>query len=230
MGHIEPQEVFFLCRSAATGEYLEHLHHVRVAEYLCQLERIEAHRIHLIDHGDLLPLDFGFRLCPVSVVECLFKQLRVFLPVLIENVGILVSNHGCLCVTGVTLYGLDVALVQLELVGDTGVPKAVEDDRRQIVLFNQVLQRLPDLCRFARQPNRRCDHKIKIGILVADGFNRCVLLHFPGDEHLSYRFRKENLADTCGRLILNGRGMFLADDISDKQRLLQLSNCSADYV
>ena len=104
-----------LCRCAATGEHLQHLYHVRIAEYLCQLERIEAHCVHLIDHGDLLPLDFGFRLCPASVVECLFKQLRVFLPVLIENVGILVSNHGCLRVTGVTLYGLDVALVQLEL-------------------------------------------------------------------------------------------------------------------
>lgn len=82
---------------------LQHLYHVRIAENFSQLERIEAHCVHLIDHGDLLPLDFGFRLCPASVVECLFKQLRVFLPVLIENVGILVSNHGCLRVTGVTL-------------------------------------------------------------------------------------------------------------------------------
>ena len=56
--------------------------------------------------------------------------------------------------TGVTLYGLDVALVQLELVGDTGVPKAVEDDRRQIVFFDQVLQCLTDLYRFARQSNQ----------------------------------------------------------------------------
>lgn len=42
---------------------------------------------------------------------------------------------------------------------------------------------------------------------------------------------------TGNKVILNGKGMFLADDsriqrydISDKQRLLQLSNCSADYV
>ena len=51
--------------------------------------------------------------------------------------------------TGVTLYGLDVALVQLELVGDTGVPKAVEDDRRQIVFFDQVLQCFTDLSFFS---------------------------------------------------------------------------------
>ena len=102
--------------------------------------------------------------------------------------------------TGVTLYGLDVALVQLELVGDTGVPKAVEDDRRQIVFFDQVLQCFTDLCRFARQPNRRCDHQIKIGVFVADGFNRCILLHLPGNEHLCHRFRKENFTDTRGSL------------------------------
>ena len=73
--------LYFLCPSAL-GKHLQHLYHVRIAEHLCQLKRIKAHCVHLIDHGDLLSLDFGFRLCPASVVECLFKQLRVFLPVL----------------------------------------------------------------------------------------------------------------------------------------------------
>lgn len=134
------------------------------------LERIEAHCVHLINYSGLLPPDLGFRLCPASVVECLLEQFCIFLPVLIENVGVLIRNHGCLRMTGVALYGLDVTLIQLQFIGDAGVAETVKDNRRQVVFFDQVLQRLADLCGFARQSDRCCDHQIEIGVFVADGF------------------------------------------------------------
>ena len=54
-------------------------------------------------------------------------------PVIIQDVRVLVSNHLRLCMTGVSLNGFDVAAVQFQLIGDTGVAQTVKNHLRQIV-------------------------------------------------------------------------------------------------
>ena len=43
------------------------------------------------------------------------EKLRILPAVFVENVRILISNHLCLRMSGITLHSLDVATIQLEL-------------------------------------------------------------------------------------------------------------------
>lgn len=60
-------------------------------------------------------------------VESAFKLLRVDLPIFIENVRVHFRNHVDLRVSGIALCGLQVAVVEFQLVGGAGMPKGVKD-------------------------------------------------------------------------------------------------------
>ena len=83
-------------------------------------------------------------LSALSAVERFFNQLCIGPAVFIEDVGILVCDHLRLRMPRISLHRLDVAAVEFQLVGDAGVPQAVEHNRRQVVVLNQILHGLPN--------------------------------------------------------------------------------------
>lgn len=62
-------------------------------------------------------------------VEELLKLFGVVLPTLVENMCVSVCHNLCLCMAGISLYGLDVTASQLELVSDAGMSQAMEHHR-----------------------------------------------------------------------------------------------------
>ena len=61
------------------------------------------------------------------LVKHIIELLGIDSPVIIQDVCILLCDHGCLRMTRITLNGFDIAAVQFELVCNTGMPEAVED-------------------------------------------------------------------------------------------------------
>ena len=59
--------------------------------------------------------------------ESAFKLLHVDLPIFIENVRVHLRNHVDLRVSGIALCGLQVDVVELQLVGSAGMPEGVKD-------------------------------------------------------------------------------------------------------
>lgn len=93
-------------------------HHLRIPQNLRQ-----CISIHTIRHGN----HFSFRcLCHLRVqillsVKCILEQCRVFLSVLIQDVAVHIRDHVDLGMAGISLHGLDVPAVQLQLVSDAGL-------------------------------------------------------------------------------------------------------------
>ena len=61
-------------------------------------------------------------------IEASLEPLGVDFPVFIKDVRIDLRHHIGLCVTRVALSGLDVTMVQLQLVGRAGVTQGVENN------------------------------------------------------------------------------------------------------
>ena len=60
-------------------------------------------------------------------VKRTFKLLCVDLPILVQNVGIHAGDHVDLSVSSIALSGLQVAVVQLQLIGGAGMAEGVKD-------------------------------------------------------------------------------------------------------
>ena len=107
--------------------------------------------------------------------------------------------------TGVSLNCLYIAAVQLQLVGDAGVPEAVEDHLRKIIRFDQPGKAILDNGRLPRGSAGAADHQIVIRVFIAKGVPCQILFPFKVHQHLRHCMRKENLADTalCLRSLQN---------------------------
>ena len=73
-------------------------------------------------------------------VKCLFKELCILLPVIIQDMRVLVRDHLGLRMTGIALNCFNITPVQFQLIGDTGMSQAVKYHRREIMLLNQLLE------------------------------------------------------------------------------------------
>ena len=60
-------------------------------------------------------------------VKRALKLLGVDLPILVQNVGIHAGDHVDLSVSSIALSGLQVAVVQLQLIGGAGMAEGVKD-------------------------------------------------------------------------------------------------------
>ena len=60
-------------------------------------------------------------------IEGALKLLGVDLPILVQNVGIHAGDHVDLSVSSIALSGLQVAVVQLQLIGGAGMAEGVKD-------------------------------------------------------------------------------------------------------
>ena len=133
----------------------------------------------------------------MSGIERFLDQLRIGAPVLIQDMRILISHHGGLCVAGIALYCLDIAAGQLQLVSNTGVAQAVKYYRRQIVFLNQFLHGFTDDRTFRGHSKIRCDNQVEIHVIAAHCFLGCFLLHLPRHQHFSHRFREKHFANAA---------------------------------
>ena len=74
------------------------------------------------------------------VVKDIFKELCIGPSVIVQDVGILVCDHLCLCVSRISLNCLDVTAIPLQLISYAGVPETVEHHLRQIVFLNEFTE------------------------------------------------------------------------------------------
>ena len=86
------------------------------------------------------------RIRDFAAVKNLLEQLGVVFSVFVHDVGVLVGYHLGLRVTGVSLDRLDISAGQLQFVSDAGVAQGVKNHLRQIVFFNQRVQKCSDAC------------------------------------------------------------------------------------
>ena len=98
---------------------------------------------------------------------------------------VLVRDHLGLRMTGIALYGFHIAAVQLQLVGNAGMAKTVEDYLRQIILLNQLIKELIDPSMLHRCSKRTGNYQLIVMILTAKLLLCHFLIPFPTDQHLS---------------------------------------------
>ena len=103
--------MFFSMYSAdLVQKCFEKLCRLRVCKELCDHLRICS------GCSGVVPLCGGRKF--FVIVKDIFKELCIGPPVIVQNVGILVCDHLCLCVSRVALDGFDISSVQFQLIGD----------------------------------------------------------------------------------------------------------------
>ena len=99
-------------------------------------------------------------------VESTFKLLGVDLSVLIQNVCVHLGDHIDLCMTGITLSSLQVAVIQFELICCAGMTKGVEYNIGESSVLLQIVKLFFEDSLLAGTPIGLCDNKIEV--LVSD--------------------------------------------------------------
>ena len=108
--------------------------HFRIGEQLHHKLGIHSGCVRLRIHS----LRNRRRFCYLSAVKGVFKKFGVGLTVIIQNMRILVGDHGGLSMTGVTLNSLDISAVQLQLVCNARMTQAMEDNLRKVILSERI--------------------------------------------------------------------------------------------
>ena len=71
-------------------------------------------------------------------IESSFKLLRIDLTLLINDMSIDLGDHRGLCVTGITLSGFNITMIDFKLVSCAGVPLRYNKDKRKNPVFSRV--------------------------------------------------------------------------------------------
>lgn len=121
----------FLVPAQRLRQHFQHIDHLRVTQNLNECRRVHAGCFELLDDWICFLLAGRMRhhtrFGTASPVEGFFQQMRIRYAVFIQNMRILVRDHFRLCVTGIPLHSLDVTAIELQLVGDAGMPETVKD-------------------------------------------------------------------------------------------------------
>ena len=123
----------------------------------------------MLFHGFILRFRHDFH--ALSAIKRLLKQLRIVSAALVQNVRILIRYHCRLCMTGIPLHRLNIAAIQLEFVGDAGVPQTMEADLRKRVCLNQLPHTLADDVRFHRLTTASRDDEVVVVVLCTQLLN-----------------------------------------------------------
>ena len=105
-----------------------------------------------------------------------------------------IQYHIRLRMPGISLGSFDIAAVQLQLIGDTGMTEAVEHDSRQIVSLDEGTEGSIDGTGLRRHSQRTCHHEIKVLILIAQSVDGFLLAFLPLDQHLRHGTRQEDFS------------------------------------
>ena len=140
---------------------------------------------------------------------------------------VLIRYHLCLRISGISLDRFHIPAVQLELIGNAGVPEAVEDHFRQVMFPDQFMKSVIDPGGLHRKSERARHNEVIILILAAEGFLHFQLLVPVTDQHLRNGFRKEDLSYKCAEengpvfVTKNGYGRLVVMDIEYYERTMQ---------
>ena len=133
-------------------------------------------------------------------IERSFKFLSIDLSVFVQDVCINSRNHIDLGVTGVALSGLQVAVIQLELVGRAGMTQRVEDHVRESCRRFELLEIFLNHPLINRASVVLGDHQIEILVLIPQELDDFSLRLLPLPKNIGQRLGKPDLADTAFRL------------------------------
>lgn len=111
--------------------------------------------------------------CSICFGSLLLKEIFIHLlrktpPVLVMCMRIEVGYHSRLSVTGITLYGLNIAAADLQLQRGAAVAKAVKYNRTQIMICNQLPKQSGDLTFFIGASVFMRNDKSIIGVFRAN--------------------------------------------------------------
>ena len=109
--------------------------------------------------------------------------------------GIHAGDHVDLSVASIALGGLQVAVVQLQLIGGTGMAQGVKDHFWKPCFLPQLLKRLQDDTVLTGAAIGQCHHQIVVLILVAEQRPQLVLRGFPFPQDVSQGLGQPHLAD-----------------------------------
>lgn len=123
-------------------------------------------------------------LCEESTIHLLRDQFAIC----VKAMGIGICHHSCLCMPGISLYGLDVAPAELQFERGAGVPQGVKHHRPKLIFFDQTIKHLVDVPNLIRPPIDLANNQIVVLIGVPKHFLIFVLLRlhlvqFLYDEH-----------------------------------------------
>ena len=111
------------------------------------------------------------RIWDFAAIKNLLEQLGVIFAVLVHDMGVLICHHLGLRVTGVSLDGFDVTAGQLQFISDAGVAQGVKNHLRQIVFFNQRVQKCSDACPLHRMTQAVGEDQVVVGVLTPESFH-----------------------------------------------------------
>lgn len=97
--------------------------------------------------------------------------MRIRYAAFVQNVRILIRYHCRLRMTGIPLHRLNIAAVQLEFVGDAGMPQTMEADLRKLVCLNQLPHTLADDVRLHRLTTASRDDEVVVVVLCTQLLN-----------------------------------------------------------
>ena len=130
------------------------------------------------------------------------QALGIDLAVLIQNVGVNLSDHVRLCVARIALRCLDVTVVQLQLIGRAGVPEGVENHIRKVCVPFQSVEGIADHPILAGTAIIQGKHQIIIIVRIPQIRFGSVLAFLPGSQQSGKGHRDPHLTDTGFRFRL----------------------------
>ena len=127
-------------------------------------------------------------------IKCFFKKFCIFPPVIIQDMRINIQDHIGLGMTGISLRSLDITAIQLQLISNAGMPEAVCNYRRQIVISNKFLQSIQDHIFTDRKAIGCCQYQVIVHIFIPHYFFFQILFLLPLDKHKRHSPRDENFS------------------------------------
>ena len=129
-------------------------------------------------------------------VERRFKLLRVDLAIFIEDVRVDPCNHVDLGMSRIALRSLQIAVIELELVGGAGVSERVENHVWKPRFLLELAKLLVDDAPLAGTTVLKRHDKVKVLILIAKELLQLGLRLMPFSQDVGYRLGKPYFANT----------------------------------
>lgn len=129
-------------------------------------------------------------------IEGCLEFLSVDLSILVQNVSIDTGYHVDLGMARIALGGFQIAVVEFQFVGGTGMTERMKDHLRQPCVLTELCKLFEDDPILAGPSIGKCHHQIEVLILVTQEAFQLVLGLLPFPQNVGQRFRQPHLTDT----------------------------------
>ena len=128
-------------------------------------------------------------------IEGSLEFLSIDLSILVQNVSIDTGYHVNLGMACIALGGFQIAVVEFQFVGGTGMTERMEDHLRQPCVLTELCKLFEDDPILAGPSIGKCHNQIEVLILVAQEAFQLVLGLLPFPQDVGQRFRQPHLTD-----------------------------------